>query len=56
MCVSTKLVFGLFECLKNYRKNGYELAKIKSNELADLIGTTSSSKKMSTLKKRIFLL
>ncbi|XP_050065711.1 zinc finger MYM-type protein 1-like [Aphis gossypii] len=36
MCVSTKLVFGLLEYLKNYREKGYELAKNKSNELANL--------------------
>ncbi|KAL4097968.1 hypothetical protein QTP88_022649 [Uroleucon formosanum] len=52
ICVSTKLVFGLLEYFKNYRVNGYESAKIKSNELADLVGTESVFKKCGLRKKK----
>lgn len=33
ICIPIKLGFGLIEYLKNYRKNGYELAKIKINQI-----------------------
>lgn len=56
ICVSTKLVFGLLEYLKNYRENGYESAKIKSNELAVLVSTESVFKKCRLRKKRNYLI
>jgi len=52
ICVSTKLVFGLLEYLKKYREKGYELAKNKSIELANLVGTEEIFRKCRLRKKR----
>lgn len=52
ICVSTKLVFGLLECLKKYREKGYELAKNKSIELANLVGTEAIFRKCRLRKKK----
>jgi len=53
MCIPIKLVFDLLEYLKNYKKNGYELTKIKLNELTDLVGTKLVFNKCQLRKKNI---
>jgi len=46
------LILDFLKYLKNYRENGYESAKIKSNELAVSVGTESAFKKFRLRKKK----